>query len=213
MAMTINPKRVQQALDNARQNAERTNGGWMYLEQIGRCLRYLQDPDAAMYFRQAARQYPLFAESVESQAVLANLYRLADEWEQARRHYQHAYDLLMPLDLEREDNIITLDRLALCAYMLGDDPLTIAAVTRLRPMCRKDEWLTTFTLAALAEARQSRTVARAQEMVQTTEAVIRKRRYQLWSEGSMLSPWDTYAEARRVVRELGGDPDAPPEAA
>jgi hypothetical protein len=97
--------------------------------------------------------------------------------------------------------------------MLGDDPLTIAAVTRLRPMCRKDEWLTTFTLAALAEARQSRTVARAQEMVQTTEAVIRKRRYQLWSEGSMLSPWDTYAEARRVVRELGGDPDAPPEAA
>lgn len=56
-------------------------------------------------------------------------------------------------------------------------------------------------------------LGRAQEMVQTTEAVIRKRRYQLWSEGSMLSPWDTYAEARRVVRELGGDPDAPQEAA
>ncbi len=211
MTITINKKRIQKALVEAQQHAERTNGGWLYLEMIGRCFRYLDNPDATIYFRQAAQNYPLFPQDIDGQMVLANLHRLAGDIDQACQHYQQAYDLLVPLDFAEKENAIPLDRLALCAYMLGDIPLTIKAVTHLRPLCRKDEWLNTFALAGLAEAQQQHRVSRAHEIVQTTETVIRQGRHQVWSEGSMFSPWDAYEEARRVVRVLGGDPDAPPE--
>ena len=209
MALKVNPKRLRETLTTYQGYLETKPDNWINLEIVGRCLQYLHDPQAQEYFRRATEFYVLVPENVDRQTVLANLYRLAGETDQARQHYQQAYDLLMPFDFADRANDIKLDRLALYAYMLGNDPLTIKAVTHLRPMCRKGEWLSVFALEALAEARQQGDVARAQETVTTTEAVIRNHRYQLWMEATMLSPWDAYNEARRVVRELGGDPDAP----
>ena len=209
MAIHVNPKRLRETLTTYQGYLKTKPDDCANLEIVGRCLQYLHDPQAQAYFRRAAEFYVLVPENVDSQTGLANLYRLAGETDQARQHYQQAYDLLMPLDFADSANDVQLDRLALCAYMLGDDPLTIKAVAHLRPMCRKGKWLSAFALAALAEARQQGEVARAQETVATTEAVIRNHRYQLWMHATMLSPWDAYNEARRVVRALGGDPDAP----
>jgi tetratricopeptide (TPR) repeat protein len=208
--ITINRKRVETQLQKQRQNLEMNPDLWLFLEGVGRCLAYLGDPQATDYFQQAALKYALIP---GDPIQLANLYRLAGNMAQARQHYQQMHDLLMPFDFTNNENDVKLDRLALCTYMLGDDPLTITAVEHRRSMQRKgDEWLNTFSLADLAAARRQQDVAQAQAAHMTIEAIIRRSRAQPWSTG-YFTRWDTYAEARRVVRELGGDPDAPQEAA
>jgi tetratricopeptide (TPR) repeat protein len=165
MAINVNPKRLRETLTTYQGYLETKPDDWVNLEIVERCLQYLHDPQAQEYFRRATEFYVLVPVNVDSQTVLANLYRLAGEMDQARQHYQQAYDLLMPFDFADRERSMTnemkLDRLALCAYMLGDDALTIAAVAHLRPLCRKGEWLLCFALAALAEARQQGDVARA----------------------------------------------------
>lgn len=207
----VNRKRIETYLQKKFQQLESRSGDWADFEAIGRCLWYLNNPQAIEYFQRSAAQYPLFSGGIDSHIQQANLYRLAGNIEQANQHYQQAHDLLMPLDFADKENDVKLDQLALCAYMLGNIPLTIKAVTHLRPLCRKDEWLNTFALAGLAEAQQQHRVSCAHEMVQVTETFIRQGRYQVWAEGIPFSPWDTYEEARRVVRVLGGDPDTPQE--
>ena len=208
MAIEVNRKRVEAYLQQKLQQLEVNPDFWLNLEEVGRCLCYLNDPRAQEYFRQAAMQYPLVPGYTDSHLQQANLYRLAGETDQARQHYQQAQDVLLPFDFTNPEHDAKLENLAFCAYMLGDDALTIAAVAHLRPLCRKGEWLLCFALAALAEARQQGDVARAQETVATTEAAIRKDRAQPWYTGP-ITHWDVYEEARRVVRALGGDPDAP----
>ncbi len=210
MGIKVNRKRIETYLDKKLQQLETHPDFWLTLEEVGRCLSFLSDPRAKEYFHQAAYHHPLFSEGVDSHIQQANLYRLAGDIEQAHQHYQQAHDLLMPLDFADKENDVNLDRLALCAYMLGNIPLTIKAVTHLRPLCRKDESLNTFDLAALAEAQQQRNLAQAKAAVKTIEESIRKSRYQPWETG-FFTPWDLYEEARRVVRALGGDPDAPQE--
>ncbi|MCG8351998.1 MAG: hypothetical protein MI924_29885, partial [Chloroflexales bacterium] len=178
--LKVNRKRVEAYLQKKLQQLEVNPEHWINLEAVGRCLFYLNDPRAQAYFQQAAMHYPLFPGSTDSHLQQANLYRLAGDRDQARQHYQQAQDGLLPFDFTDPEHDAKLESLAFCAYMLGDDALTIKAVAHLRPLCRKDEWLLCFALAALAEARQQGEVARAQETVATTEAVIRNHRYQLW---------------------------------
>ena len=186
--LKVNRKRVEAYLQKKLQQLEVNPEHWINLEAVGRCLFYLNDPRAQAYFQQAAMHYPLFPGSTDSHLQQANLYRLAGDRDQARQHYQQAQEVLLPFDFTDPEHDAKLESLAFCAYMLGDDALTIKAVAHLRPLCRKDEWLLCFALAALAEARQQGEEARAQETVATTEAVIRNHRYQLWMEATILSP-------------------------
>ncbi|MCG8348952.1 MAG: hypothetical protein MI924_14370 [Chloroflexales bacterium] len=207
MAINVNRQRVEAYLQKKLQQLEMISGDWADFEGIGRCLLYLDDLQATEYFQQAAMHYPLFPGSTDSHLQQANLYRLAGDRDCVRQHYQQAQEVLLPFDFTDPEHDSELDQLALCAYMLGDDALTIEAVAHLRPLYRKDEWLLCFALAALAEARQQRHGARASATVATIEEVIRNDCAQPWETGT-ITLWDVYAEARRVVRDLGGDSDA-----
>jgi hypothetical protein len=50
-------KAVEAELAKARKRLERFPGAWGWLEQVGRCLRWLGDPEAEAYFRQGAANY------------------------------------------------------------------------------------------------------------------------------------------------------------
>jgi hypothetical protein len=57
--VTIKPdkKAIEAELAKAMQPSERSPDSWLWLERVGRCLRWLGDPEAEPYFRQAAANY------------------------------------------------------------------------------------------------------------------------------------------------------------
>ena len=78
---------IEAQLPKARKRLDQFPQGWLWLEQVGRCLRWLGDPEAEAYFHQAAANYPLRAKDPVDHTHLGNLCRLAGEVEKAQRHW------------------------------------------------------------------------------------------------------------------------------
>lgn len=63
---------IEARLPKIRRRLDQFRQGWLWLEQMDRCLRQLRDPEAAVYFHQAAPNYPPREEDPGDQIRLGN---------------------------------------------------------------------------------------------------------------------------------------------
>jgi len=199
---TIQPSRkaVEARLAKAQQRLTRFPRSWGGLEQIGRCLRWLDDPEAEAYFRQAAAATPVKEDHAGDLMRLGAIYRLAGEAEAAREQFGRARAILAPRAFREDPDPLDIEHMIPASFLVGLDDEVAALIARLRAI-DPDTDLLCYPIARLAEARRARDADLAAEAVAAFVATVRRYGAHVWDTGGVL-PWDWVEIAMEVWRSL-----------
>jgi tetratricopeptide (TPR) repeat protein len=199
-------KAVQAELAKLRKRLERRPDSWIQLEGIGRCLRWLGDPEARENLLRAAANYRVKEGRAGDHMRLGNLYRLAGDAPAAQRHFERARALYAPRAYREDPNPLDVEHMIPASFLVGRDDEVAELIARLRAIDR-DTDLICYPIARLAEARRTRNPELASEVVSELAAMVRRYRARIWNTGGPL-PWDWYElalETRRSLSEAGGE--------
>ncbi len=191
----VKDKQVRAALAEAQQRLERSPNGWPWLEAVGRCLRWLQDPRGGDYLRRAATAYPLHDDRGQGQAVVGNLYRLANDYEQAQQRFEQAYTMLSTA--RGAQAVIISQRLEVCFLVRKYDEVE-ALAEQLRGLYPKPN-LRAYPIARLARARRTHDAGEASTAAEELAKLIRDEGAKIWDTGG-FSVWDWYELALEAVQ-------------
>lgn len=191
---------VQAELSTLRKRLERRPHSWVRLEGIGRCLRWLGDPEAEAYFLQAAANYKVKEGHSGDHMRRGNLHRLADDTEAAQRHFEQAHALYASRAYRENPNPLDVEHMIPASFLVGCDDEGAELIARLRAIDR-DTDLICYAIARLAEARRTKSAELAADTVAELAAMIRCYRAKVWNTGDIL-PWDWYETAVETWRSL-----------
>jgi tetratricopeptide (TPR) repeat protein len=191
---------VQAELSTLRKRLERRPHSWVRLEGIGRCLRWLGDPEAETYFRQAAANYEKRELDAGGHMHLGSMYRLAGDAETAQHHFAQARALHASRVCRENPNPLDVEQMIPASFLVGRDEEVAELIARLRAIDR-DTNLVAYPIAKLAEARHTQKADLAAEAVAELAAMIRRARAKIWHTGGVLQ-WDWYEIAVETWRSL-----------
>ena len=200
VAIQPNIKAVETELAKARKRLERFPDSWGWLEQVGRCLRWLGNPEAEAYFRQGAANYKVKAGHSGDHMRRGNLHRLAGDIEAAHRDFEKAHALYASRVHRKDANPLDIEHMIPASFLVGRDDEVAELIARLRDI-DPDTDLIAYPIAKLAEARRAKNAELAAETVAELAAMIRRSRAQVWNMGGVL-PWDWYEIAVETRRSL-----------
>ena len=190
--VTIAPdkKAIEAELAKAMQPSERSPDGSLWLERVGRCLRWLGDPEAEAHLRRAAANYKVRQGDAGSQMSLGNLYRLAGDIEEAQRLFEKAHTLYA--ERVHEENPYSLDVMHMIptSFLTGRDDEVAELIALLRAI-EPDRDLIAYPVAKLAEARRTLDADLDAEAVAEVARMIRRSRSDVWNIGG-VTLWDWY---------------------
>lgn len=197
---------VEAKLAKARKRLERYPNSWVWLEQVGRCLRWLGDPQATAYFRQGAANYKVKEGHAGDQMRLGNLHRLAGDAAAAQRCFEQARALYAPRAFCKRPNPLDLEHMIPASFLVGRDDEVAELIARLWAIDR-DTDLLAYPIARLAQARRARNADWAADAVARFANMIQRHQAEVWNTGGVL-PWDWYEIAVETWRALAeGDAD------
>jgi tetratricopeptide (TPR) repeat protein len=191
---------VEAELAKARQRLERFPGAWVWLEQVGRCLRWLGDPEAQTYFRQGAANYKVKEGHAGDHMRRGNLHRLAGDIEAAQQDFGQAHALYAPRAYREKPNPLDVEHMIPASFLVNRDDEDAELIARLRAIDR-DTDLICYPIAKLAEARRTQNAGLAAEAVAELAAMIRRDRAKIWNTGGVLQ-WDWYEIALDIWQSL-----------
>jgi uncharacterized protein YjbI with pentapeptide repeats len=208
----VNEKKLRKELAEARRRLNRDPQYLLYIEPVGRCLRWLDDPESEVLFTQAAAQ--LSAGISQSRArtrkldpysllTLGNYYRLAGDQTRAREVYERAHSSLGPPD-EVPRSMADYERKVILAFLLGRDE-EVVQLLALAWGREKDPWLD--SIAVVSDARLSENAALADEAAEAVAELIRRHRIRASDGPFDLHPWDQYELTLRAKAKLEGRAD------
>ena len=195
-----NKKAVEAELAKARKRLERFPGAWIWLEQVGRCLRWLGDPEAQTYFRQGAANYKVKEGHAGDHMRRGNLHRLAGNIEAAQQDFEQAHALYAPRAYREKPNPLDVEHMIPASFLLSRDDEVAELIARLRAIDRYTD-LICYPIAKLAEARRTQNAGLAAEAVAELAAMIRRDRAKIWNTGGVLQ-WDWYEIALDIWQSL-----------
>jgi len=191
---------IEARLAEARKRLERFPDGWLWLEQVGRCLRWLGDPEAEAHFRRAAANYPLREQDPGAHVQLGNLYRLAGDEDAAQHHFEKARTLYAER-VDREDPYsLDVAHMIPASFLTGRDDEVVELIALLRAI-EPDQDLVVYPIAKLAEARRIRDVDLAAEAVAEVARMVRRSRSEVWNIGG-VTLWDWYEIATGIWQDI-----------
>jgi hypothetical protein len=211
--LEVNEKKLRRELTEARRRLDDDPQYLLYTEPVGRCLRWLDDPESQELFARAAAR---LSEGIGHNGVLdlkrdiyplltlGNYYRLAGDPARAREWYERAHSFLgLPDELPR--SLADRERKVVLAFLLGRDE----EVVRLRgtngAWGREDPWLD--AIADVCKARVSRDAALAGEAAAAVAELVRQLRIKASDGPFPLHPWDQYEITLRAKAEMEGRAD------
>jgi hypothetical protein len=181
---------IRAQLAKARKRLEKYPDSWVWLEQIGRCLRWLGNPEAVEYFRQGAANYKVKGGHAGDQIRLGNLHRLAGNDEAAERHFEQARALYTPRAYREKPNPLDVEHMIPASFLVGQD-IEVSELINCLQSIDKDTDLIAYPIAKLAEARRASNAELAKEGVVEISNMIRRSRAKVWNTGGVLL-WDWY---------------------
>jgi hypothetical protein len=191
---------IQAELAKLRKRLERRPDSWARLEQVGRCLRWLDDPEAKDYFRQATANYKIREQDPGDHMRLGNLHRFGGEAEAAQSHFKRARALYAPRAQRQDPNPLDVEHMIPASFLTGRDDEVADLIACLQTIDQDTE-LIAYPIAKLAEARRTQKASLAAEAVADLAAIIPRERAQVWNSGGVL-PWDWYEIAVEIWRRL-----------
>lgn len=191
---------IRAELAKLRERLERQPHSWVRLEGVGRCLRWLGDPEARHHFRQAAANYKAKEGRAGDHMRLGNLYRLAGDTGAAQRHFEQARALYAPRTQRELPNPLDLEHMIPASFLVDRDDEVAELIARLRAIDRTTG-LIAYPIARLAEARRTQNAELAATTVAELAGMIRRSRAKVWNVGGVL-PWDWYEIAVDTWRSL-----------
>jgi hypothetical protein len=200
--VTIQPnkKAVETELAKATKRLERFPGSWISLEQVGRCLRWLDDPEAEAYFRHGAANYKVKEGHAGDHMRRGNLHRLASDIEAAQRDFEQAHALYASCVYQEAPNPLDIEHMIPASFLVGRDDEVAELIACLRAIDRDTE-LIAYPIARLAEARRTHNADLAAQVVADLAGMIRRARAKVWNVGGLLQ-WDWYEIAVETWRSL-----------
>lgn len=194
------PAKVEAALAKTRQRLERKPTHWLRLEQAGRCLRWLDDPQASAYLARAIEHFPLREGDPGSYMRLGAIYRLYGARDDAREAFQTARALYAPRVLRDDPDDIAVEHMIFASYLAGHDKEVHELAEKLRNLV-SDSDLLAYAVAKLAAARRTGDAALAEGAVGEIASWIRRERVNVWDGGGVLL-WDWYEIALDLHKSL-----------
>jgi hypothetical protein len=200
--VTIQPnkKAVEAELAKARKRLERFPGAWGWLEQVGRCLRWLGDPQAQTYFRQGAANYKVKEGHAGDHMRRGNLHRLAGDIAAAQQDFEQAHALYAPRAYREKPNPLDVEHMIPASFLVNRDDEVAELIAHLRAI-DPDTDLIVYPIARLAEARRRQDPDLAVEVVAELAAMIRRARAKIWNTGGVLQ-WDWHEIALDTWQSL-----------
>jgi uncharacterized protein YjbI with pentapeptide repeats len=208
----VNEKKLRKEVAEARRRLNRDPQYLLYIESVGRCLRWLDDPESEELFAQAAAR---LSEDIGQSGVLirkrdlyplltlGNYYRLAGDQARAREWYERAHSSLGPPD-EVPRSMADYERKVILAFLLGRDE-EVVQLLALAWGREKDPWLD--SIAVVSDARLSENAALADEAAEAVAELIRRHRIRASDGPFDLHPWDQYELTLRAKAKLEGRKD------
>ena len=193
-------KAVQVELSALRKRLERRPHSWVRLEGIGRCLRWLGDPEAQAYFRRGAANYRVKEGHAGDHMRRGNLHRLAGDVEAAQRDFEQAHLLYARRAYREKPNPLDVEHMIPASFLVGRDDEVAELIARLRAIDR-DTNLVAYPIAKLAEARRTQNADLAADAVAELAVMVRRDRAKVWNTGGVLQ-WDWYEIAVETWRSL-----------
>lgn len=174
-------------------------GSWVNLEPVARCMHWLGDPDAALFFRKAAASREPVAHRAADLLAIGNYLRLAEDSEERSREFiERAYAELAKNIHHVAAGYPGLAELLDCAFLLG----------KLEEAEEVDERKGAGSpVAKLARAHRNTDAALAGDAAQDILDFIRSQRVKISNTGSNLHWWDRYELSLRTKAELEGRMD------
>jgi uncharacterized protein YjbI with pentapeptide repeats len=211
--LEVNERKLRKELAEARYRLDGDPQYLFYAESVGRCLRWLDDPESEELFAQAAAQlsegigdgralirkrdtYPLL--------MMSNYYRLAGDRASAREWYERAYSFLGAPD-EVPGPLADRARKVVLAFLLGKDEEVAHIRGTNEAWGREDPWLD--AIADVCEARVSGDATLAGEAAEAVAELIRRLRTRASDGPFDLHPWDQYEITLRAKAEMEGRAD------
>lgn len=208
----VSEKILRKDLVKARSRLNRDPQYLPYVEPVGRCLRWLNDPAAEELFARAAAQ---LSEGVRqsragtrkpdvfSLLTLGNYYRLAGDPNRAKDGYERAFaGLGSPEEVPRAT--ADYQHKIILAFLLDRDEVVVR-LQGAEAWGREDLWLD--SMADVSEARVSDDAALAHEATEAVAELIRRHRIKASDGPFDLHPWDQYELTLRIKAELEGRED------
>lgn len=206
----VNRKKLRSELAKAQDALERYPDGWIGHEAMGRVLRWIQDPSAEYHLRQVVNHLERQASGVgrpiaTQQIRLGNLYRLLGDNQQAAIHLEQGFELAKESTGAHSDlkslNYHTMQYLIVAGFMLKEDEDTVP-YGRLYRQRYSDDKLNAYQLSGLAEARLTKNLLMAQEIVERISEIMHRGRVQIRTTGGYVSQWDVYELAMDTLDEM-----------
>jgi tetratricopeptide (TPR) repeat protein len=193
-------KAVEAELVKARKRLNQFPQGWLWLEQVGRCLRWLGDPEAEAYFRRAAGNYKVHKGHAGDHMRCGYLHRLAGDEEAAQRHFERARALYAERVYEEDPCSLNVMHMIPASFLTGRDD-EVAELIALLQAIERDRDLIAYPSAKLAKARRTQNADLAAEAKAEVARMARRSREQVWETGGpLLSDWyDIAAETWRSL--------------
>jgi hypothetical protein len=195
-----NNKAVEAALAKARKRLERYPHSWVSLEQVGRCLRWLGDPQSTAYFYQVATHYKIKEGHAGDQMRLGNLYRLADDKRAAQYHFEQARTLYALRAFQEDPDPLDVEHMIPASYLVGRDDEVAKLFNHLQAI-DQDTDLMVYPIAKLSKARRTQNAELAVETIAELVSMIRRDQAKVWNTGGVLQ-WDWYEIAMQTWRQL-----------
>jgi tetratricopeptide (TPR) repeat protein len=211
-------KKLEAKLTETKRRLEKHPYAWFRLEQAGRILRALGDPQASEFLRQAIANYkfvPLRSGQDRPGDFMrvGNLHRLLGDQDGATRHFErarqrYAEDISEKMQRsEYADPSLEIEHMIQPSFLVGRDQEVAELIERLRLYYRGTD-LAAFRIARLAAARQARDADLAAEAVNQFARSIQRTRANIWDTGGVL-PWDWYEIATQVWQDLADRESGP----
>jgi uncharacterized protein YjbI with pentapeptide repeats len=210
--LEANEKKLRKELAEARSRLDDDPQSLLYIEPVGRCLRWLDDPESEELFAQAAARYEEGVRLAGEQGRdvtprmllgLGTCYRLAGHQGRARGWYERAFTRLGPPEEVPWGTSNYTDKIVL-AFLLGRDEEAVQ-LQGAEAWARDNPWLD--AMADVSEARVSEDASLAGEAAEAVAGYIRESRIKISDGPFDLHPWDQYEITLRAKAELEGRAD------
>jgi tetratricopeptide (TPR) repeat protein len=203
LMMEPNKEAVEAELAEARMRMQRFPGTWAWLAQVGRCLRWLGDPQAEAYFRKAGANFKMREQIPGDHVCVGNLYRLVGDEEAAQRHFEKARTLYAErVDWEHPGSLDVMHMIP-ASFLAGWDD-EVAELIALLKGIEPDRDLIAYPIAKLAEAQRTLDADLAAEAVTEVARMVRRSRSEVWNIGA-VTLWDWYETATRTWQAIDGE--------
>lgn len=195
-----NIKAVKEKLAKARIRLERFPNSWTSLEQVGRCLRWLGDPQATAYFYQGVAHYKVGEGDAGDQMRLGNLYRLANDNKAAQHHFNQARTLYALRAFQEDPNPLDVEHMIPASFLVDRDDEVAELFKRLQAIDQETN-LIAHPIAKLSKARRTHNDGLAMETIAELAHMIRRDQAKIWDTGGVLQ-WDWYEIAIHTWGQL-----------